>query len=319
MFSISIIEDNISGSTQTQDVQDVTKLDSSQINHPDETSTGYTASIKGDVNNLNKLKVHDSLKTRSNNEEIKNDKEFNNSEKRGNTIKYWVAGVIWIGLSVALFFIHGKSSQDGDPYQGFKQYINYKARCDHIIQNVELFTRTLTVIGIVFLILQLYLIFIGNHGLFFVDDEEYPLEPQVFNDRDPNSNIITRSQINSHNYDKRKLSKISKSSLLPPDDSYDIITTDQLETPEHRELKNKGVCLICLESYDETHNHIVQLPCAHSFHYKCFVRLRKVKGNRTDFQRPSMICCICTLSLIKYHQYLVDYELDHKQVEFINK
>ncbi|CCH41888.1 putative secreted protein [Wickerhamomyces ciferrii] len=147
----------------------------------------------------------------------------------------------------------------------------------------------------------------------------YSLEPQVSNQRDPNSNVVTRSQIDFHNFNQETLSQISRSSLLPPDDSCKILTTTELETPEHEELMNQEVCLICFESYSDSHENLVKLPCAHKFHHRCFIKTGRTNGNRTDVERPSMKCCVCQLSLIKYHQYLVDHKLDPKQVEFINK
>ncbi|CCH45899.1 putative RING finger protein [Wickerhamomyces ciferrii] len=142
---------------------------------------------------------------------------------------------------------------------------------------------------------------------------------QVFSERDPNSNVVTRSQIDSHNFNQETLSQIAESSIVPPDDSYKIITTTELESPEHEELLNQDVCLICFEAYSDSHDNLVELPCAHKFHYKCFIKTGRANGHRNDVERPNMKCCTCQLSLIQYHQYLVDYNLDHKQVEFVNK
>ncbi|CCH47168.1 hypothetical protein BN7_6791 [Wickerhamomyces ciferrii] len=225
----------------TQDVQDVTKLDDSHRNYQDKIPTDHT-SISGDVNNPNKLKVHDhdSLNMETN--------EHNNSKND----------------------------------------------------------------------IDMLVIYVGSHELIFIT-EEYQIGHQVSNERDPKSNVVTRSQIYSHRYSKQALLHVSRISTLPPHDTYKVLTPDQLNTPKYEELRTQELCLICLESYRFNYENLVKLPCAHTLHHKCFLKTRQFNGDRTDVERPSMKCITCQLSLIKYHQYLADYNLDYEKVKFINK
>ncbi|CCH45900.1 E3 ubiquitin-protein ligase [Wickerhamomyces ciferrii] len=270
--------------------------DEVQVNYPDELSTDHNITEIMDINKSNTSEAHGDdeyslFKSGSNNDKTEIELEADNSEKEHKN-EFDLVHLCWI-IPIGLLFMIGSLGLLCGNYTSV--YLIY-----HLI--------------------------VGTYKLLRLNEDEYPpiQEPEtelpVSNDRDPNSNVVTRSQIDSHIYDQNKLEEVSKSSIIPPHDSYKLITTDQLETPEYEEWRNQDVCLICLESFNEIRDHLAQLPCAHTFHYSCFIKTGSINGDSNNvLGSPNMRCCACQLSLIKYHQYLADYKLDHKQVEFVNK
>ncbi|CCH45901.1 E3 ubiquitin-protein ligase [Wickerhamomyces ciferrii] len=303
-----------------------------QIKHLDELSIDHQNTKIEDINRSNTLEAHDdddddaykhySLISRSDIEKAENNKEANNSEndhkKNFNNLHLiWIVPLCLVGVIILLaaFISNCESTGDNPRDQGFTQHANYQKRCKNMIQNGFIIFGTACLI---------FLLIAGTYEL--LSNNEHPViqepatELPVSNKRNPNSSVVTRSQIDSHVYDQKKLEEVSKSSIIAPYGTYKLITIEQLETPDYEELKNKDVCLICLESYNEGRDHLAQLPCSHTLHYLCFIKSSRINGDSNNvLGSPNMRCYVCQLSLIKYHQYLADYKLDHKQVEFVNK